>query len=709
MKKVLLTLIITCGIAAISIAQTHKCGTDEMMEEAFKNDPSLKLRMEEREREIQNKISQNKNNKTTTNYEKQIVPVVIHIIHKYGSENITEAQCIDAIRVLNEDFQRRGADSAQIASAFFPIRGKANLEFRLAKIDPNGNCTNGITRTYSLLTDNAGNNVKDLISWDSKKYFNIWVGKTIYSGTNVVGGFAYRPCTAPQAKYEGVICDDNQFGSIGNSGGNFAARTLPHEVGHAFDLPHTWGSSNTPGVQTNCDIDDGVADTPNTIGSSGCNLGQVTCGTLDNVNNIMDYSNCARMFTEGQADRVRAAADTTSSCMYRRDLSKYTNLVATGVVDGYIANCAPKADFNVVEASVCQGSTINFSDVSYNAAVTSRLWKFEGGNPAISSDANVSVVYNTPGKYKVTLIVENAFGQDSLVRNQIISIIPSPGTILAPYSEGMEASTWPINNTANDLENWTEETSNSNNWERTTTASASGSASARIRLSLIQSGRINSFISPVLDFTNINTTNHRLSFKVAYAQRTTSGTGSADVLKLLISTNCGQTWSSRYNKSGANLSTTGGAVGSSSFVPTASQWRTETVSLSGIAGKNAVMMKFESTSNQGTILYVDDINIYSIVTGINGDDLAESLQFGIYPNPSDGDATVNFELPSTSFVNISVIDILGKTIGNPIAETKNAGSHEYSFTDLAGEISNGVYFVRFTTEQGTFTKKFVKN
>jgi PKD repeat protein len=708
MKKVLFTLLISCGIVASSVAQTHKCGTDEVMEEAFKNDPGLKIRMAESEKELQKKLADKKNQKTTNDYEKQIVPVVIHIIHKYGSDNVTEAQCLDAIRILNEDFQRRGADSTQIASAFFPIRGNTNMEFRLAKIDPNGNCTNGITRTYSLLTDNAGNNVKDLISWDTKKYFNIWVANNVYSGTNQVGGFAYYPCSAPQARYEGVIVTHRQFGSIGTSGGNFSARTLPHEVGHAMNLPHTWGSSNTPGQASNCDLDDGVADTPNTIGSSGCNLSQVTCGTLDNVNNIMDYSNCARMFTEGQSDRMRIAADTNSNCQFRRDLSKMTNLIATGVVDGYVANCAPKADFNVVSRQVCQGSTVSFSDVSYNATVTSRNWFFDGGTPQISTDQTVNVIYPAPGKYTVKLVVSNQYGADSLIRTQIIDVVPSPGVFMAPYFEGIENASWPANNASNELENWYEETTTSNNWERTTVAAATGDASARIRLSLIQSGRVNSFISPVLDFTNISATNHRLTFKVAYAQRTSSGTGSNDQLKLLISTNCGQTWTSRYNKSGATLSTTGGTLGGSSFVPNADQWRTETVSLSGLAGRTAIIMKFECTSNQGSVMYVDDINIFSIVTGINGDDLADELQFGIYPNPSDVDATIYFELPTATNVTIDVKDVLGRTIGN-FAENKSAGSHQYTFSDLAGNVSTGVYFIKFTTEQGTFTKKFIKN
>ena len=70
-------------------------------------------------------------------------------------------------------------------------------------------------------------------------------------------------------------------------------------------MSHTWGGTNDPGLEENCSDDDGIEDTPNSIGSSGCNLSQNTCGSLDNVQNYMDYASCSKMFTEGQKSVMR--------------------------------------------------------------------------------------------------------------------------------------------------------------------------------------------------------------------------------------------------------------------------------------------------------------------------------------------------------------------------------------------------------------------
>jgi hypothetical protein len=268
------------------------------------------------------------------------------VFHTYGAERISEAQIRDCIRVLNEDYQNKNADSAQVSTLFQPIIGRPQMRFRLATKDPNGRCTEGINYIESSLHTAGGENLKSVISWDTKKYLNIWVCSVVASGA---AAYSYYPGSAPGQNNEGVVTRSDYVGSIGTSSPGYRARTLTHEIGHYMNLPHTWGSSNTPGDANNCNIDDGVQDTPNCVGvsNSSCPLSQNDCGPIANVENHMDYSNCRRMFTKGQVLRMHAAMNSTTA--FRSSLWKTSNLIATGATTDAapMMDCAPKADFKV--------------------------------------------------------------------------------------------------------------------------------------------------------------------------------------------------------------------------------------------------------------------------------------------------------------------------------------------------------------------------
>ena len=282
------------------------CGTDSLLREALKN-PEVRKQREELEKftkyYIDNKLYQQE--KTI-----KVIPVVFHVIHNYGSENISKAQILDALRIINEDYKLLNTDVSDIIPEFQGIVGNPQVEFRLARKDPNNQCTDGITRTVSPLTFSASDAVKDIISWDTDKYLNIWIVETLENGA---GGYSYLPGTPVNDNYRGIILVNSQLGSIGTSNSsNFAARTLTHEIGHFLNLYHVWGYSNEPGLASNCNMDDEVTDTPNTIGTLlTCDLAQNTCSSLDNVQNYMDYATCAKMFTQGQVARMLAAFNST--------------------------------------------------------------------------------------------------------------------------------------------------------------------------------------------------------------------------------------------------------------------------------------------------------------------------------------------------------------------------------------------------------------
>ena len=126
-----------------------------------------------------------------------------------------------------------------------------------------------------------------------------------------------------------------------------------------MNLRHLWGNSNSPGDAENCEMDDNVTDTPLTSGWTSCNLDGETCGSLDNVQNYMEYSYCGRMFTEGQRTRMRAAMN--SNTAQRNQLWTPENLENTGVNEEPIL-C--EARFNVSRQTICTEIQCSFLTIA---------------------------------------------------------------------------------------------------------------------------------------------------------------------------------------------------------------------------------------------------------------------------------------------------------------------------------------------------------
>ena len=142
-----------------------------------------------------------------------------------------------------------------------------------------------------------------------------------------------------------------------------------------------------------------------------------------------------------------------------------------------------------------------------------------------------------------------------------------------------------------------------------------------------------------------------LTFSVAYCQYSNE----LDRLQVLVSTDCGATWSSVYNKAGAALSTK--AAQTSQFTPNASQWRSDTVSLASFIGQPSVMIDFKATSDYGNNLYLDDINL-SGVTAVHN--LEGVTSFNVYPNPASNFVNVSATFEKTMPVAIELTDISGR-------------------------------------------------
>lgn len=623
----------------------------------------------------------------TTTY---IIPVVVHIIHNGGPENISRAQVLDAIARLNEDFRRLNPDTGNTRPIWNGIAADMNIEFRLATRDPNGECTDGIVRVRSALTNQAEDNVKDLSSWDRTMYMNIWVVNSIYNftgGQGTILGYAYYP--NPNANYatDGILIRHDCMGRIGTAatstfGVQYQGRTLTHEVGHYLGLPHTF--------QDGCLDGDYCADTPPTANPNfGCPLGINTC-TNDvpdmpcQVENYMDYANgvCANMLTNDQRTRMQMSFQ---SLNLRGSLVTATNLLNTGVTNP-IGPCQPVADIQTTGSrSICIGDTITYFDSSWNGIATNWLWNFGGGNPPSSTDSMVSVQYNQAGTFEVAFSAGNIQGMSSYVYNNYVVVFEDSGRVPGFYAENFE-------DTAQVRADWMRVNTNSSlNWKVNMGVGYSGNNSMWINNYYKAEGEVEQLFAPVFDMTGNG--NSALSFRYAYAPRFAENT---DVLTVSISKNCGRTWMPRRVIKGNDLRTINGYM-TTPFTPqNIFQWKEVTLSLTPFATEEWLLIRFEFVSGGGNNIYLDDINIFE---PLSLDEVESTIE--IYPNPFTNQFVIN---SSSELESVLVLDIVGRTVfqsqlkDSPISTTID-GAHWPS----------GMYFCEIKTKYGLVRQKLVKH
>lgn len=252
------------------------------------------------------------------------IPVVVHIVHNGDpigtDENITDAQVLSQLQVLNEDFRRimgtRGYNTD-------PAGADVEVEFCLAQQDPAGNPSNGIIRhnlgQASWEYADVESTVKPGTQWNPDEYLNMWTVRFGGGSASLLGyaqfpdpsgtGLAGIPTPVGAANTDGVVMLYSAFGSSDLDDGSFIlsapydlGRTTTHEVGHWLGLRHIWGDGD-------CTIDDYCADTPDSDDPNyGCATTHISCTTDDMENNYMDYSEdaCMNIFTVNQKARVQA-------------------------------------------------------------------------------------------------------------------------------------------------------------------------------------------------------------------------------------------------------------------------------------------------------------------------------------------------------------------------------------------------------------------
>ncbi|WAC01137.1 GEVED domain-containing protein [Lacinutrix neustonica] len=313
MKKTITLSLLSLLFTVFAFAQQQReCGVIENFEYRKQLDPQLESRMAQIEAFTEQKVKELESQEAQGKIVGSIItiPVVVHVIYSNSNENISEAQILSQIQVLNDDFRRLNAD----ANNTWSQAADTQIEFCMATVDPNGSATNGITRKSSTRTSWGTNDDMKKASqggvnpWDASQYLNMWV-------CNIGGGIlGYAQFPGGSASTDGVVMGPQYFGSKNLGSGFYLSapfdegRTATHEVGHFFNLRHIWGDSNCG--------NDLVSDTPtHQTSNGGCPTGKVSCGSTDMVENYMDYTNdsCMNLFTTGQKNRMRAVLNAGGS------------------------------------------------------------------------------------------------------------------------------------------------------------------------------------------------------------------------------------------------------------------------------------------------------------------------------------------------------------------------------------------------------------
>ena len=343
MRKITLLFIFLAGF--IANAQ-RTCGMVEKMQQIM-SDPVKRQKFIDRQQKfeqelykLQNVQHRNAGELSSTNTTIRI-PVAVHFPSVSTGANATLKNCLrnlaqSQINRLNADYNATNTDISNwaTASAFYPMVssvGSMNVEFILATENhPTGTGLANGTVAVTFGTDYLS----------GADYDTTWAGYINIAVRYADGSLGYSYMPGDPSWGDAVIIDSEAFGSGAGCTGYVPGapynlgRTLTHELGHFFNLDHTFaGCGETNCAQYNAfnPNGDGICDTPAvstpayscpTAGSkNGCVSGQKAL-----TMNYMDYVNdaCMYMFTPGQIQRMTAQYNAISDLLKTNVLSNNT-------------------------------------------------------------------------------------------------------------------------------------------------------------------------------------------------------------------------------------------------------------------------------------------------------------------------------------------------------------------------------------------------
>ncbi|MFN8278376.1 MAG: M43 family zinc metalloprotease [Chitinophagales bacterium] len=720
MKKIYTLYAMILAITVASAQQASMgCITDHMDRKLTEGNPEAivsKELLDQFTAQFVATYKKNHPNERGTNY---VIPVVFHILHDGGAENLTDALIRTEMSNWNEYYSRSNPElpsaSPWYNSSGLNLIADIGIEFRLAHLDPNGHCTTGIEHIYTQGTY-YGNDDDKMRPWPREKYLNIWVVRCLQGDCGTYGTLAYAYYPSSVSTFNNGRIIDGIIVKYGSVGGFTLRGTIAHEAGHWMNLQHTWGNNNDPG--TVCG-DDGVDDTPITKGNlGGCDTARRVCspGRPDTTKpeaeqDIMNYSDCSVYFTEGQKARMLAVLEDTLNVSGRNTIWKMPNLIATGVDGSNTCEPAPIAEYGANKRYVCLGSPVKFTDYSYNYnSLDSRTWTFPGdADITTSNNASENITFSSPGFKEVQLQVTNTSGSDTKIKS-IVYVADNSNPITAPAIEtfedrGLSESRWvPLNYDNNQTSfSYFDKVGHSsrscyklNNYD------------SRYRNDLDE------LVSPPYDLSYLTDAEFRISFRYSFATFNSNGVNNPDdSLVVYISKDCGATWKSIYSNGRAGLYNAGYIAGPYTPQSAEEYWRKVSVNLKTANGIGApykaagVLFKFAVFSSYlGNNFYLDNINIGNVdetFLGINDHVAIEGLS--VYPNPATDKAIVEISTSSPKEVSMKLVDLTGKEI-KTVYEGAIDGDQRINFE--TGDLASGIYHLQVVSGKDRLVRKFVK-
>ncbi|MBC7384451.1 MAG: T9SS type A sorting domain-containing protein [Bacteroidia bacterium] len=747
-------LLLACALAAATLAgnaqdKPKQCGTDEHLAEQLNLNAELRFAKNRFETDFKTFMKsykpeayKSKSDLGKASAPKYIIPVVVHVFHINGGENISDAQVQSEITFLNKSFRNLNSDTinrrtgwlhtSPTDSVWFDFKSLAadmEIEFRLARKDPKGNCTNGIVRLYTPLSLKGNDDIKKLSVWDSKRYFNMWVCKQINKGNTIgIAGYAQFPFftqggTGTSAT-DGVIIIHDEFGNIGTSqaGQTPNVTTVTHEAGHWLGLFHPFQ------IKTDsCGIDgDEIFDTPPTyFNPTSAEPLRIHCNNIlyntcssekpdrpDLQEAYMDYfiGSCAsNLFTHEQKARAHFVLQN-----FRQQLWSTENLTFTGVDGSSSATCAPVAAFNSPAPVTCAGNKITFYDYSYNSAVTSWEWTFPGGSPStITGKGPALIQYNDAGTYDVILKVTGPNGTDTKTFKNYVTIQPAtPNNPKGYYT----ADWWYQNNWQES--GWVFQYENpKSQFIRVGTSYNHNASMKLLQDPFNQKNSIGSLVSLISPSFNLEgSSNPYFAFNYALAQAilpsSIGGGNTAEELKTYTSTDCGKTWVLRDSKSGSNISTIGtgtsGVLNSSiDFTPSdQSKWKEVLINGAKVPLNSNVKFKIEFKYSGGNNFYLDNVRV-GLATGINEFKLASQIKLNVSPNPFNTNTNISYQLDQAENVEIKLFDLLGKEVAVLFEGVQNTGLQSQLIEKNRLNLNAGVYIVQMQVGNSMLSHKII--